>query len=199
LGWKRKVLIVGIIGGSVFAWGSYEAWKQQNLDTSAKQRGFENHADYQRALSSQVFDPDVWKKRLVDERAVAEVQRQATASAKAKADKEAVARKAEEDAAKAVEEIEFQIAVRAARALKQSMKNPDSFKLEETIKTDAGALCFTYRAANSFNALVPGRAVIAAKKAYTSDNEGFSSYWNKHCGGKPGRSMSHVAYALKYY
>ena len=39
------------------------------------------------------------------------------------------------------------------------MKNQDSFNLENTVYSPSDAFCFNYRATNSFNAIVPGRAV----------------------------------------
>jgi hypothetical protein len=45
-------------------------------------------------------------------------------------------------------------------------------------------LCM-YRAANSFNAFIPGRAVLSDKTFMTSDHaDHFVPAWNKHCGGK---------------
>jgi hypothetical protein len=38
--------------------------------------------------------------------------------------------------------------------LRQALKNPDSFKLVQAIRTAAGELCVEYRGTNSFNAVI---------------------------------------------
>jgi hypothetical protein len=84
-----------------------------------------------------------------------------------------------------------------ARVLKQNMKNPDSFKLEKLIRTPEGMYCFEYRATNSFNAIVPGRAYVGNGKTGTSDGgNAFPPQWNRYCGGKPGDDYSTVVYAI---
>jgi hypothetical protein len=75
------------------------------------------------------------------------------------------------------------------------MKNPDSFKLESAIRVD-GNLCLTYRATNSFNAVVPGRAVITEKRISTSDEANFGPIWNSRCGGKSGTDVSYIRLAI---
>jgi hypothetical protein len=107
--------------------------------------------------------------------------------------------KLERDAIQRVKDEQFQEAVRIAIALRESMKNPDSFNLEHVVRTDAGALCYDYRATNSFNAIIPGHAVIAHGKAGVSGEAGFNALWAKNCAGKPGVSMDHVAYAIKNF
>ena len=98
----------------------------------------------------------------------------------------------------AVMEAEFQTFVRQVAALKASMKNPASFKLEEAQSPKVGTLCVTYRATNSFNAVVPGYALLLDGKAITSDNrEKFVPLWNKHCAGKPGNDFTHIRQALR--
>jgi hypothetical protein len=108
--------------------------------------------------------------------------------------------KAEEAAKKAkaaAEEAQWRAAVLAVRQLRSSMKNPDSFKLEEALRMDDGSLCLSYRATNSFNALVPGQAVITKKAFVTSDTrDRFAPVWNKHCANKAGAVVTHMRHAL---
>lgn len=48
----------------------------------------------------------------------------------------------------------------AVETLKASAKDPESFRLEQAIGMESGAVCLTYRAKNSFAAVVPGAAVV---------------------------------------
>lgn len=99
--------------------------------------------------------------------------------------------------AEAAAEQEFQRAVLLTRRLRDSMKNPASFQLESAIKMGDGSLCLTYRATNSFNAIVPGRTVVTAKGAAAS-NDGalFPKLWNHHCGNKTGSDITYLRRAL---
>ena len=78
-------------------------------------------------------------------------------------------------------EARWQRQVAALGSLRQSMKNPESFVLSTALEMDDGTLCVMYRATNSFNAIVPGQAVITATAIHTSDDT-----WNSRCGGKRG-------------
>jgi hypothetical protein len=82
--------------------------------------------------------------------------------------------------------------------LRESMKNPDSFKLERVVRMPDGSLCYTYRAANSFNAIIPGQAVFSPTKTAMSGSVEFPFLWSKHCKGY-GSEVENVAYALTYY
>jgi hypothetical protein len=82
------------------------------------------------------------------------------------------------------------------KTVRQSMKNPASFQLEQAIHMDDGTLCLTYRATNSFNAIVPGRTVIAKGKTVSSGESNFVPFWNKHCGGKTGTDISYIRAAI---
>jgi hypothetical protein len=95
-----------------------------------------------------------------------------------------------QEAAKKQENDRFQEAIYVARMLRKNMKNPDSFKLEEVLRMPDGSLCFSYRAANSFNAVTPGNAVYAAGKLTAND-----AAWNKYCGGKTGTVVTGLAMA----
>ncbi len=106
-------------------------------------------------------------------------------------------RKAEVDKKKAEEDARWTREVVSLRVLRKSMKNPDSFKLEDAIRMASGALCVTYRATNSFNAIVPGRAVVLKDRIATSDDgDKFPVTWNRHCGGKSGEDVSYIRRAI---
>lgn len=62
------------------------------------------------------------------------------------------------------------------KEIKRSLKNPDSFKLDRAAFTTDETICVTYRAANSFNAIVPGVA-YDRKGLLQFDSDGFA----RHC------------------
>lgn len=97
----------------------------------------------------------------------------------------------EQAAAKLKKEAEFQRVVIGAKALKQAAKNPDSFKLTSAALMESGAICYEYRATNSFNAVTPGKFVVS-KNGGSAE----AAAWNKHCGGKSGTDYSYARQAL---
>jgi hypothetical protein len=104
---------------------------------------------------------------------------------------------AEEKAKKAAEDAQWQREVIAVSQLRKGMKNPTSFNLEQALRMADGTLCLSYRATNSFNAIVPGRAVVSKTAITTSDNESrFTPLWNKLCGGKSGTDITYIRRAL---
>lgn len=94
-------------------------------------------------------------------------------------------------AADAKKESQFQLVLLGAQALKQSMKNPDTFKLESAVMMDDGAICYEYRGTNSFNAVVPEQIVITEKGAKKD-----AATWNKRCAHKTGNDFSFVKTAM---
>ena len=87
-------------------------------------------------------------------------------------------------------EAKFQADVISVRRLRANMKNPASFDLETAIRMDDGTLCLSYRGTNSFNAIVPGRAVVVKGEIVTSANrERFVPLWNRRCADKTGISV----------
>jgi hypothetical protein len=74
--------------------------------------------------------------------------------------------------------------------LRNSMKNPDSFKLVDALEMKDGTLCIDYRATNSFNAIVPGRAVITNKNIIATGHDQFVAQGNARCGGKVGNRLN---------
>lgn len=104
--------------------------------------------------------------------------------------------KAAKDEKDAAEQRRFAADVSAVKTLQTSMKNPDSFKLEQALRMKDGALCLTYRAKNSFNATIPGRAVISKSSIITSDHGNFSASWNAMCAGKSGDDVTYIRITL---
>jgi hypothetical protein len=78
----------------------------------------------------------------------------------------------------------------AVEQLRSAMKDPSSFKISQALRMGDGTLCLIYRATNSFNATIPGEAVITEKTLVTSDDEShFASSWNSHCAHKSGKDI----------
>lgn len=91
---------------------------------------------------------------------------------------------ANERIAQARRERAMRYAIAGARALKQGMKDPESFVLRAATMQDDGAVCFQYRGKNSFGATLPGRMVIDPDgKPHAEENRdrGFAAAWAKHC------------------
>lgn len=100
---------------------------------------------------------------------------------------------AEQIAAKAKTEADFQTVVMGAKVLKNSMKNPASFELESALQLADGTVCYRYRSTNSFNAVVPGVYIMRSTSGSTT-----ASDWNKYCAGKTGTDQTHARQALKF-
>jgi hypothetical protein len=93
------------------------------------------------------------------------------------------AKKEKDEQEKKERESKFQIGLAAAIRLRESMKNSDSFRLEKTLRSDNGAFCYWYRATNSFNAIVPGQAVLTSEGFYATGHDQFLLHWLNQCEG----------------
>jgi hypothetical protein len=107
----------------------------------------------------------------------------------------------EQQAAKDKQDLAFVRAVAGARQLKASVRNPDSFKLGETLVMADGAVCYDYRAQNGFGGMNVGQAVLAPSgKFKTNNSDGFTSLWNKECGGKTGTDKTwEIGYSAGFH
>lgn len=123
----------------------------------------------------------------------AESERQAADRAAAEAQKTPEQKIAEEKAKVAAEEAKKKTVEEArtvafyAAALKKSMKNPDSFDLTSAGVMEGGAICYEYRATNSFNAVVPDILVVTKSKTSKDPRD-----WNKFCAGKSWTNYTYV-------
>lgn len=124
-----------------------------------------------------------------------EAAKQAAAKAadtKAAEDAKQAAVAAKEDAVKLAKAR----ALMSARALKQSMKDPDTFELKEVLFMDDGTACYTYRAKNSFNAMLRGQAVLTSNSKNIEllveghDGNKFVNAWNKGCAKKSSEDIT---------
>ena len=104
-------------------------------------------------------------------------------------------------AAKQREEAVFQLAVLGAKHLRDSMRNPDSFKLAEVLMMDNGAVCYTYRAQNGFGGVNVGSAVLSRTGQFrTNETSGFRTLWNKECANKTGKDKTRaIGYATGFH
>jgi hypothetical protein len=181
------ILFIGFGAGFCLWAADHVIAEARTLDKTAQLAGFSDSSDMSAANKAGFTDPITWK---------ADKAARTAAAARAKANAEAQA--ATEQARKDESNRQFQVAVKAAIALREMMKNPDSFSLERVNQMADGTLCYTYRAANSFNAIIPGQAVFTQKETALSGSLNFPLLWSKHCRGY-GPEVENVAYALTYY
>jgi hypothetical protein len=102
--------------------------------------------------------------------------------------------------AKSKQALSINVAVVVLKALKNSMKDPDSFELKSLIVHPSGTACYEYRATNSFNAHIAGAAVLTPKgKFLTREQNGnaFVAAWNNGCTPADGEDMTEVAKELE--
>jgi hypothetical protein len=194
-----------LAGAAAIGWASYSTIRESEAKNApARAAGFIDADEMDRARAAGFARPDEWRaererREAIDRIAKAQAEAKAAAiSAKLKAEKAEA--DAKEKARKQVEEEHFQAGVRVALVLRESMKNPDSFNLESVTRTHEGSMCFNYRATNSFNAIIPGQAVIpfSGSAASTGDAQ-FISKWNKFCANKPAKTLENVPYAIKNF
>jgi hypothetical protein len=100
---------------------------------------------------------------------------------------------------RAGDERQFQLAVGAAKQLKNAVPNHDSFKLSNVLFMDDGAACFKYRAENGFGGTNLGRAVLSPKGIIkTNEMDGGTQLWNRECANKSGYDKTgEVNYAIR--
>lgn len=106
------------------------------------------------------------------------------------------AQQAKDDEIRRLRETRFQAALVAAIRLRDSMKNPDGFRLDRTTRANDGSFCYFFRATNSSNALVPGRAVFVDGVLHVTGEDTFLAAWLTHCDGRGVENFDMVAYAL---
>lgn len=98
------------------------------------------------------------------------------------------AKTAEQVEADRAKEAQFQVDALKLRALKASLKNPASFDLVSVVRLTDGTLCLTYRATNSFNAIITEQRAIDADSRLAD--------YGKACTGKTGVNLSYIKHAL---
>jgi hypothetical protein len=183
------ILFLGLAAVPVIVTIDSTIVEQRKRNTAAQAVGFVDDDDMRRAKQAGFLVAAEWRADIQRREAIAAKQKREADAAAAKA-------KADEEERKRVQESRFQEGMIYARVLKKSMKNPDSFKLEQTIRTADGFYCFEYRATNSFNAIIPGRAFVGNGKSGTSDmGSQFAPLWNRYC-ARPGEDFGTITYAM---
>lgn len=94
------------------------------------------------------------------------------------------------------------LAANMANAIKKSMRDPDSFKLNSVlIMEKTGAVCYEYRARNGFGGMNVGQAVLSSKgDLKTNEMDGFHTLWKKECAHKIGNEeATTVSYLLDHF
>ena len=84
------------------------------------------------------------------------------------------------------------LAVLGANQLKGSSKDPATFEFQSIYLAKDGAVCYEYRAKNSFNAILAGRALTAPSlKILAQERDGtkFINAWNKSCTKSGGQEI----------
>lgn len=80
----------------------------------------------------------------------------------------------------------------AVKFLRDTMKDPKSFEIEEAMFMGDDTGCYTFFARNSFNARTRGAAVFDGRQLLTHENGGvaFNAAWKKHCQGRDGERLT---------
>lgn len=91
-----------------------------------------------------------------------------------------------------LKELRFQKTLLVAKSIKQAMRNPDSFSLDDAFANDDGSvICINYRGQNGFGGINKESATYANGKL-TQD----AGTWNKNCAHKSLFDIGYVRQAL---
>jgi hypothetical protein len=108
--------------------------------------------------------------------------------------------RAKDDEIKRIREARFQTGLSIAIMLRESMKNPASFRLERTIRTEGGVFCYWFRATNSFNAIVPGQALSYSGRLHVTGEDDFDGWWQGFCNtGSTSENFDIIPYAMNNF
>lgn len=75
----------------------------------------------------------------------------------------------------------------SATELRKTMRNPSSLKFDSVFVTNAGDVCYDYRAENGFGGMNHEYAILTKNAKFYQNN---SSKWNKLCVNKEGYEVS---------
>ena len=93
----------------------------------------------------------------------------------------------QEAAADAAKGAHLKAMIDSAMALRNAMRDPDSFKLTQVLDMPDGAVCYSYRARNGFGGMDQGEAVLFDGKFLDSSMAGFHQLNEQECVGKTGK------------
>jgi hypothetical protein len=173
---------IGLSLAALFVWGGVSHYREQARLARQAQLQAER-AEREAARAKAYIELRTPDEIAADAASKAEAEWRAAAAERRKVD----ARFAEAANAKMAEarrERAMRYALAGAKVLKQGMKDPESFVLRAATLQDDGAVCFQYRAKNSFGASLPGRFVIDPNGNPHSDENrdtSFAAAWARHC------------------
>jgi len=177
-----KLWAVGLALAAVSIWGGVNYYREQARLARAAQLQAERAAR-EAARAKAYIELRTPDEIAADNARKSETERRVVEAKRRIADAAAVAG-ANAKIAEARRERAMRYAIAGARALKQSMKDPESFILRAATIQDDGAVCFRYRAKNSFGAELPGRFLIDPNgKPHAEENRDstFAAAWAAHC------------------
>jgi hypothetical protein len=104
------------------------------------------------------------------------------------------------DKSKNDKEYENQVlrAVEGAKAIKQAMKNPNSFQVEMISMISSGAICYAYTTQNEAGEANKGKAVLIKNEIKTVEMQGFDQQWQEECHGKDGKDVTGFGKLMVY-
>lgn len=90
--------------------------------------------------------------------------------------------------------IRISAAIGGARALRSGAKDPESFRLRSAVLKDSGAVCYVFRARNSYGAEMPGEAVLTKEGLFIGEKDGnaFVRAWNRECTEDGGKEVAPI-------
>jgi len=88
---------------------------------------------------------------------------------------------------------EINIVLAGAKRLRDSMKKPETFKLNKAIMIDGKVICYEYTARNSWNDQASEHYVISDTVSTNGAKE-----WNKLCAGKSGDDYTSVRAVMNW-
>lgn len=105
-----------------------------------------------------------------------------------------------EQAVKRKDDIASGRAIRGAKPLRDSMRNPDAFTLDRVLIMTDRTACYTYRAQKGFGGMNVGYAPLTPIQQFKTDEmSGFGSLWKRRCANKTGEDKTRpVEYGLEH-
>lgn len=163
---KQSYALAAILA-VVVSMGSLSAYWSSQRNEAARAKGFTDAADQLKAKEAGFGgNPAGWKKMLAEDTENRRTQFATLAEATA-----------------------------GALLVRRRLKDPDSLKIERAMHMDAGAYCYMFRSKNSFNAVVPGQAVVVQGAAVLEGDPGFARLWDGQCVGL-GTEIADIAPAM---
>lgn len=179
---KLRVWIIGLSVAAAAVWGAVSYYREQaRLSRQAQLQA--ERAEREAARAKAYIELRTPDEIAADNARKAEAERRRAEADRRRVDAQAV-EAANAKIAEAKRERAMRYALAGARALKQSMKDPESFVLRSVTIHDDSSVCFQYRAKNSFGATLPGRVVIDSNgKPHAEENRdsSFAGAWAAHC------------------